>query len=184
MSILVDWQIKQAIESGIIGVEPYEAKLVQPNSLDVRLGNGFVGFPITGKDIDPRYEETYSDCEIVEYDWVRVHPHEFLLGTTLETITLPDNIVATIEGKSSLARLGITIHQTGGFIDAGFSGQITLEISNVNCRPVRLYSGMTIGQVVFYETENAEVPYNKKKDAKYCGQAGPTLSKYYENVVV
>ena len=183
MTILVDWQIRQAIETGLIEVSPYVEGNIQPNSLDVTLGYEFVHYTECLDVIDP-YKPIKGEQRRKGIEWVDMPSHRFLLGSTVETITLPDNIVATIEGKSSLARLGITIHQTGGFIDAGFSGQITLEISNVNCRPVRLYSGMPIGQIVFYETEHAEVPYNKKEGAKYCGQTGPTMSKYYENAVV
>lgn len=107
----------------------------------------------------------------------------FLLAETHECITLPDNIVATIEGKSSIARLGIALHQTGGWIDAGFCGTITLEISNANRRPVRLYAGMPIGQLVFYTTERAEKPYGSKGgDAKYLNQRQATLSRYHKNI--
>lgn len=182
MSVLVDWQIEQAIETGLIEVSPYEPNLVQPNSLDVRLGNDFVYYHENEVVIDP-----YREPEFISHyntSMYKLEPGEFVLGTTIETIRLPDNIVATIEGKSSIARLGISIHQTGGFIDAGFNGQITLEIANLNCRPVRLYAGMPIGQIVFYETEHAWTPYNEKADAKYCGQIGATVSKYYENTVV
>ncbi|MFZ1128999.1 dCTP deaminase, partial [Methanoregula sp.] len=118
--------------------------------------------------------ETHSDSFILM-------PGQFVLAETLEIIGLPDNIVATIEGKSSIARLGVTLHQTGGWIDAGFRGTITLEMANVNARPVRVYAGMPIGQLVFYTTERAENPYDKKADARYLDQRQATLSRYHEN---
>ena len=110
-----------------------------------------------------------------------LNPGQFVLAETFECIGLPDNIVATIEGKSSIARLGVTLHQTGGWIDAGFRGTITLEMCNVNSRPVKVYAGMPIGQLVFYTTERAENPYFKKGDAKYLDQRQATLSRYHEN---
>ena len=114
-------------------------------------------------------------------EYIDINPGMFVLAETYEAITLPDNVVATIEGKSSIARLGITLHQTGGWIDAGFSGTITLEICNANQRPVRLHAGMPIGQLVFYTTEKAEKPYGAKGDAKYLNQKNATLSRYHEN---
>jgi dCTP deaminase len=104
-----------------------------------------------------------------------------MLAETMEVIGLSDNIVASIEGKSSIARLGVELHQTGGWIDAGFRGSITLEMCNVNSRPVRMYAGMPIGQLVFYTTERAALPYDRKSDAKYMDQRQATLSRYHEN---
>ncbi len=118
--------------------------------------------------------ETHADSFVLV-------PGQFVLAETLEIIGLPDNIVATIEGKSSIARLGVTLHQTGGWIDAGFRGTITLEMANVNARPVKVYAGMPIGQLVFYTTERAENPYDKKADAKYLDQRQATLSRYPGN---
>lgn len=181
--ILVDWQIEDRIRRGQIGIDPFDPGLVQPNSLDIRLGDHFVWYEPCEDVIDPydrssvvsRVQETRADSIVME-------PGMFMLAETLETMTLPDNIVASIEGKSSIARLGIELHQTGGWIDAGFRGSITLEMCNVNQRPVRMYAGMPIGQLVFYITERAEHPYNLKKDAKYMDQRQATLSRYHENV--
>ena len=180
--ILVDWQIRDAISSGHIGVKPYDPKFVQPNSLDIRLGDHFVWYEEGSEVIDPydrrsigsKVGETHAGSFVIE-------PGRFILAETLEEITLPDNIVASIEGKSSIARLGVELHQTGGWIDAGFSGTITLEMCNVNQRPVRVYAAMPIGQLVFYNTEHAEEPYNVKKGAKYLHQHQATLSRYHEN---
>ena len=133
--------------------------------------------------IDPYDHETVtSGVHETHAEYIDVPPGMFLLAETHECIGLPDDIVATIEGKSSIARLGIALHQTGGWIDAGFCGTITLEISNANQRPVRLYAGMPIGQLVFYTTERAEKPYGSKGDAKYLNQRQATLSRYHRNV--
>jgi dCTP deaminase len=180
--ILVDWQLRDRISRGHIKIDPYDPKLVQPNSVDIRLGNHFVWYK-PGKDvIDPYNRESVaSDVEEIHADSFVLNPGQFILAETLECIGLPDNIVATIEGKSSIARLGVTLHQTGGWIDAGFRGTITLEMANVNARPVKVYAGMPIGQLVFYTTERAEHPYDKKGDAKYLDQHSATLSRYHGN---
>ncbi len=180
--LLVDWQIKERIEQGNLKITPYDEKLIQPNSIDVLLGDEFVWYEDSDDVIDPYSKESlmkYINRQKSEY--IDIKPQEFYLAETVETFSLPSNIVGSIEGKSSLARLGITVHQTGGWIDAGFSGTITLEIGNINSRPVRLYAGMPIGQMVFHETDHSEVPYYKKKTAKYLNQSGPTPSKFYEN---
>jgi len=180
--ILVDWQILDRITRGSINIDPYDAKLVQPNSLDIRLGNHFVWYTGSSEVIDPYNKDSVSSgIEEVHADSFILNPGQFVLAETLECIGLPDNVVATIEGKSSIARLGITLHQTGGWIDAGFRGTITLEMANVNSRPVKVYAGMPVGQLVFYTTERAERPYDKKGDAKYLDQRQATLSRYHAN---
>jgi len=157
---------------------------IQSNSIDVRLNNHFGAY-------DPRYAMTeldpYSEVSTrlglqhTTTDRVLLMKGAFLLAETMEYIELPDDICATIEGKSSLARLGITVHQTGGWIDCGFQGTITLEMTNENVRPIVLTAGMPIAQLVFYKTASAETPYNKKKSAKYNKQLGATGSRFYEN---
>jgi dCTP deaminase len=181
--ILVDWQIQNRIERGFIKIDPFDPKFIQPNSIDIRLGDHFVWYEDSDDIIDP-YEQDSVTSHVNEKhaEYIDVPPGMFLLAETHECVSLPDDIVATIEGKSSIARLGIALHQTGGWIDAGFSGTITLEISNANRRPVRLYAGMPIGQLVFYATERAEKPYGSKEDAKYLNQRQATLSRYHENV--
>jgi dCTP deaminase len=180
--ILVDWQILDRITRGSINIDPYDPRLVQPNSLDIRLGNHFVWYTVSSEVIDPYNKDSVSSgIEEVHADSFILNPGQFVLAETLECIGLPDNVVATIEGKSSIARLGITLHQTGGWIDAGFRGTITLEMANVNSRPVKVYAGMPIGQLVFYTTERAEKPYDKKGDAKYLDQRQATLSRYHAN---
>jgi len=181
--ILVDWQIRDRIARGHIRVDPYDPTLVQPNSLDIRLGDHFVWYEPGDEVIDPFEKESVTaKVQEMRAPSMVLPPGLFVLAETLEAITLPDNIVASIEGKSSVARLGVELHQTGGWIDAGFSGSITLEMCNVNQRPVRIYAGMPIGQLVFYTTERAEEPYNLKRDAKYQHQRQATLSRYPENV--
>jgi dCTP deaminase len=180
--ILVDWQLRDRIGRGSIKIDPYDPTLVQPNSLDIRLGSHFVWYKPGDGVIDPYDQETVtSQVEETHAESFVLQPGQFVLAETLECIGLPDNIVATIEGKSSIARLGVTLHQTGGWIDAGFRGTITLEMANVNSRPVKVYAGMPIGQLVFYTTERAEFPYFKKADAKYLDQRQATLSRYHEN---
>jgi dCTP deaminase len=180
--ILVDWQIRDRIGRGFIRIDPYDPKLVQSNSLDIRLGSHFVWYKPGDGVIDPYNQGTVtSEVEETHAESFVLQPGQFVLAETLECIGLPDNIVATIEGKSSIARLGVTLHQTGGWIDAGFRGTITLEMANVNSRPVKVYAGMPIGQLVFYTTERAEFPYFRKADAKYLDQRQATLSRYHEN---
>lgn len=180
--ILVDWQLLDRIGRGHIKIDPYNPDLVQPNSVDIRLGNHFVWYKPGTSVIDPFDQQSVvKDVEEARADSFTLNPGQFVLAETLEAIELPDNIVATIEGKSSIARLGVTLHQTGGWIDAGFRGTITLEMANVNSRPVKVYAGMPIGQLVFYTTERAQNPYYKKRDAKYLDQRQATLSRYPDN---
>jgi len=180
--ILVDWEILDRVNCGHLKVDPFDPKMVQPNSLDIRLSNHFLWYNESDEVIDP-YDKASIRTDVTEMhsNSVVIPSGLFILAETLERIELPDNIVAAIEGKSSIARLGVELHQTGGWIDAGFRGTITLEMCNVNQRPVRIYAGMPIGQLVFYTTERAEHPYNLKGDAKYLNQRQATLSKYYEN---
>jgi dCTP deaminase len=180
--ILVDWQLLDRIERGHIKIDPYDRNLVQPNSIDIRLGSHFVWYRPGTAVIDPYNKDSVvADVEETHAGSFVLHPGQFVLAETLECIELPDNIVATIEGKSSIARLGVTLHQTGGWIDACFRGTITLEMCNVNTRPVKIYAGMPIGQLVFYTTERAQNPYFSKGDAKYLDQRQATLSRYHAN---
>ena len=185
MSILVDREIREEIAAGHLILEPFEDKLIQPNSYDVRLSDRFSWHTKSDQVIDPYASETVLDgVEHVVLDTYVLKPYEFILGATLEAICLPDNIVGQLTGKSSLARLGVMVHVTAGFIDAGFShppAQITLEILNVGNRPVRLHAGMSIGQMVFTRTAFCDLPYHKKPGAKYNGQLAAAHSKYYLN---
>ena len=157
--ILVDWEISDHIKRGYLKIDPFDPALIQPNSLDIRLGNHFVWYEPCDDVIDPFNKDTiHTHTQERKSTYFDIQPGQFVLAETLETITLPDNIVSSIEGKSSVARLGIQLHQTGGWIDAGFSGTITLEMYNSNCRPVRVYADMPIGQLVFYVTKRCECP--------------------------
>jgi dCTP deaminase len=185
MSILVDFEIKEAVRKGELVLEPYDEVLVQPNSYDVRLDNKFSWHTAASEVIDPYNSQTILDGLInVSEDNFVVAPGQFILGATMERICLPADIVGQLTGKSSLARLGVMVHVTAGFIDAGFShppAQITLEIVNVGLRPVKLYAGMPIAQMVFTKTAVCKVPYNAKPNAKYNGQGAAAPSRYYLN---
>lgn len=185
MSILVDFEIRKEIAEGKLILEPYDDALIQPNSYDVRLANRFSWHETSDEVIDPYESETISSglVSLVD-DSIVIKPGHFVLGATLERICLPKDIVGQLTGKSSLARLGIMVHVTAGFIDAGFShppAQITLEIVNVGNRPVRLHAGMSIAQMIFTRTAECLVPYNEKPNAKYNGQAAAAHSRYYLN---
>lgn len=175
--ILVDWQINRAIDDGEIGLDPFDPMLIQPNSIDVRLGDEIL-FDLSDDHIDPEGKDTHAYVS-VNANGGLLAPKAFGLASTMEVLTLPDNVVAAVEGKSSLARDGLSIHCTGGWIDAGFSGQITLELFNMNNRAIKLKEGMRIAQIVFFRTESAATPYSQKEDARYHGQMGPTPSKGY-----
>ena len=184
--ILSDRDVKAQIDAGRIVIEPYDAACIQPSSVDVKISNLFRVFRNhTAGVIDVKKDMT-DLTELVEIPMDGVfmlHPGEFVLGSTLERVGVPDDLVARVEGKSSLGRLGLLIHSTAGFIDAGFDGHVTLELANVANLPITLYPGMKIGQVSFMKmTSPAENPYGSgAKGSKYQGQRGPTPSRYFEN---
>ncbi|HEY9682381.1 MAG TPA: dCTP deaminase [Oculatellaceae cyanobacterium] len=191
MTILVDYEIRREIAEGMLIVEPFDDALVQPNSYDVRLDRKFswheaedAQHPI----IDPYMPESIRSGVVEqESDSIVIRPGQFILGATLESVCLPNYIVGQLTGKSSLARLGVMVHVTAGFIDAGFShppAKITLEIVNVGNRPVRLHAGMSIAQMVFTKTAECQLPYHKKPSAKYNGQTAAAHSLYYLNSAI
>lgn len=184
--ILSDRTLRQELAAGRIVIEPYDDAMVQPSSVDVRLDRYFRVFlnhtmPVI--DVKKDLEELTRLVEIDDDQPFVLHPGEFVLGSTFERVAVPDDLVARIEGKSSLGRLGLLIHSTAGFIDAGFDGHITLELSNVANLPITLYPGMKIGQISFLRmTTPADVPYGTGNlQSKYQGQRGPTPSRYWEN---
>jgi dCTP deaminase len=180
--VLVDHQIKAAILNEVLGVEPYREELVNPNSLDITLSKKFSfqkGYEKTP--INPYNERDVTIGWVEQTGPVIISPGQLILGSTVEYISLPRTICAELNGKSSLARLGLQNHQTGGWIDCGFSGQITLELFNAGKRPIVLIPNMPIGQLVFHETEEAENGYGDRKSSKYQGQKGPVGSRYYLN---
>ena len=183
--VLSDQAIRRLIEAGRIGIDPYDAGLMQPSSLDVRVDRLFRVFRNSRYPFIDVKAEQEELTELVEVDGAEpfiLHPGEFVLGSTLERVTLPDDLVARLEGKSSLGRLGLLIHSTAGFIDPGFDGHVTLELSNVANLPITIYPGMKIGQISFFRlSSSAEVPYGSEgARSKYQGQRGPTPSRFFE----
>jgi dCTP deaminase len=184
--VLSDRTIRRLLEEGRIGIDPYAEELLQPSSVDVRVDRLFRVFRNSRYPFIDVKREMEDLTELVEVDGGEpfiLHPGEFVLGSTLERITLPDDLVARLEGKSSLGRLGLLIHSTAGFIDPGWDGHVTLELSNVANLPITIYYGMKIGQLSFVQlTEPAEHPYGTGAlGSKYQGQAGPTPSRYWKN---
>ncbi len=184
--ILSDRSLRESIERGRIVVEPFDPATIQPSSIDVRVDGLFRVFRNhTAGVLDVKHDlSALTELVEISADGVfMLHPGEFVLGSTLERVALPDDLVARIEGKSSLGRLGLLIHSTAGFIDAGFDGHVTLELANVASLPITIYPGMKIGQISFMEMSTpAERPYGKgATGSKYQGQRGPTPSRYWEN---
>ena len=184
--LLSDRDIAAEIKSGPVKVEPFDPKMIQPSSVDVRLDRFFRVFENHRYEvIDPSIEqsELTREVAVAPDDFFILHPGEFVLASTYEVITLPDDIAGRLEGKSSLGRLGLLTHSTAGFIDPGFSGHITLELSNVANLPVKLYPGMKIGQLCLIKlSSSAEHPYGSALyGSRYQGQRGPTPSKSWLN---
>ncbi len=184
--LLSDRDIRSEIQSGRVAVEPFDEAMIQPSSVDVRLDKFFRVFENHKYSvIDPSIEQAELTREVIaEGDEAFIlHPGEFVLASTYEVITLPDDIAGRLEGKSSLGRLGLLTHSTAGFIDPGFSGYITLELSNVANLPVKLYPGMKIGQLCLIKLSSpAEHPYGSAIYAsRYQGQRGPTPSRSFMN---
>jgi dCTP deaminase len=184
--ILSDRSIKEGVAAGRIAITPYDEELVQPASIDIRLDNRFRVFRnYRYSFIDPRSpQEGLTEMVTVgEGEDFHVHPGEFILGNTIERIGLDDDLVARLEGKSSLGRLGLIVHATAGYIDPGFEGHITLELSNVANLPIKLYPGMKIGQISFFNMSTpADRPYGHPElGSKYKGQDAPTASLMHLN---
>jgi dCTP deaminase len=180
--LLSDGDIRAELTSGRIGLDPLDVGMVQPSSVDVRLDRFFRLFDNHKyQHIDPAIDQP-DLTRLVEVDATEpfvLHPGEFVLGATFEVVTLPDDVAARLEGKSSLGRLGLLTHSTAGFIDPGFSGHVTLELSNVATLPITLWPGMKIGQLCFFRLSSpAEHPYGSEKyGSRYQGQRGPTASR-------
>jgi dCTP deaminase len=184
--LLSDRDILSELDAKRVQLDPFDAAMVQPSSVDVRLDRFFRVFENHRyPHIDPS-EEQPDLTRLVEPDGDEpfiLHPGEFVLGSTYELVTLPDDVAARLEGKSSLGRLGLLTHSTAGFIDPGFSGHVTLELSNVATLPIKLWPGMKIGQLCFFRLSSpAEHPYGSSKyGSRYQGQRGPTPSRSYQN---
>ena len=184
--LLSDRDIRAEIAAGRVGCEPYSESMIQPSSVDVRLDKFFRVFENHKYSvIDPSIEQPELTREVITEgaEPFILHPGEFVLASTYEVITLPDDIAGRLEGKSSLGRLGLLTHSTAGFIDPGFSGHITLELSNVANLPVKLFPGMKIGQLCLIRLSSpAEHPYGSEKyGSRYQGQRGPTASRSFLN---
>ena len=184
--LLSDRDLTAAIDSGDLGIEPYDASMIQPSSIDVRLDGLFRVFNNSKyTHIDPKLpqEELTTLVEVPEDEAFILHPGEFVLGATLERFTIPADLAGRLEGKSSLGRLGLLTHSTAGFIDPGFNGHITLELSNTANLPIALYPGMKVGQLALFKMSSpAQNPYGSGAlGSKYQGQRGPTPSKAYLN---
>ena len=186
MSVLSDRDIRSAIEAGEIGVRPYDPADLQPSSVDLHLDRSFRVFRNNRYpyiDVRAPQPDLTELLTIADDEPFVLHPGEFVLGQTLERVSLPNDLVARLEGKSSLGRLGLLIHSTAGFIDPGWDGHVTLELSNVANLPITIYYGMKIGQLSFVQlSEAAETPYGADGlGSKYQGQKGPTPSRYWQN---
>ncbi len=184
--VLSDRSIREALEQGRVGIDPYEDSLLQPSSVDLRIAPSFRVFhnnryPFI--DVRERQEGLTELVEVEGDEPFILHPGEFVLGATWERVRLADDLVARLEGKSSLGRLGLLIHSTAGFIDPGFDGHITLELSNVATLPIAIYPQMKIGQISFLQmTTAADEPYGSAGlGSKYQGQREPTESAYWKN---
>ncbi|WP_176903296.1 dCTP deaminase [Nonomuraea maritima] len=184
--LLSDRDILAEIEAGRLALDPFDLEMIQPSSIDVRLDRFFRVFenhryphidpaeeqPDLTRLVEPRGDEPFI-----------LHPGEFVLASTYEVVSLPDDLASRLEGKSSLGRLGLLTHSTAGFIDPGFSGHVTLELSNVATLPIKLWPGMKIGQLcVFRLSSPAESPYGSSKyGSRYQNQRGPTPSRSFRN---
>ena len=185
MAILSDKTIKEYLEEGKIVIDPLkDEQQIQPSSVDMRLGDEFKVFKVIRKPyIDPKDEEDIAEymesSTVPEDEAFIIHPNEFALATTQEYVKVPDDLVARVEGRSSMGRLGVTMHVTAGYVDPGFEGRITLEISNIGAMPVALYPGQRVCQLVFETvTTPAELPYgHPKRNSKYMNQLKPESSR-------
>jgi dCTP deaminase len=177
--VLSDRTIREEIAAGRLIIEPFDDTLLQPSSVDVRVAGEFRVFHNNRRtyiDVKDANDDLTEVVAIPDGEAFILHPGEFVLGSTRERVALPDDLVARLEGKSSLGRLGLLIHSTAGYIDPGFDGTITLELSNVARLPISIYPGMPIGQISFLQmTTPVDNPYR----GKYQGQSGPTASSYH-----
>jgi dCTP deaminase len=184
--ILSDRTIREQLDAGSIIIDPLGEGCIQPSSVDLHVDRYFRVFrnhTMGYIDVKQDLEELTELVDVGEDDPFILHPGEFVLGSTSERVALPDDLVARLEGKSSLGRLGLLIHSTAGFVDAGWDGHLTLELSNVANLPITIYPGMKIGQISFLQMSTpADQPYGTGTlGSKYKGQRGPTPSRYFEN---
>jgi len=184
--LLSDRDIRAEIDAGRVVLDPWDPRMLQPSSIDVRMDKYFRLFDNHKYPyIDPAEEQPDLTrlVEVAPGEPFILHPGEFVLGSILETVTLPDDVAARVEGKSSLGRLGLLTHATAGFVDPGFSGHVTLELSNVATLPIKLWPGMKVGQLCFFRlSSSVETPYGSDVyGSHYQGQRGPTASRSFKN---
>jgi dCTP deaminase len=183
--ILSDRSIREEIAAGRIVIDPFDPACVQPSSVDLHVDSQFRVFANSRYayiDVKQEMQGLTELVEVADGEPFILHPGEFVLGSTLERVRIPDDMVARLEGKSSLGRLGLLIHSTAGYVDPGWDGYLTLELSNVANLPITIYAGMKIGQISFFRLSTAaERPYGSKETkSKYQGQRGPTASRFFE----
>jgi len=183
--ILSDRSIREEITAGRIVIDPFDESCIQPSSVDLHVDRSFRVFANSRYafiDVKSEMTDLTELVEVTDGEPFILHPGEFVLGSTLERVVLPDDLVARLEGKSSLGRLGLLIHSTAGYVDPGWDGYLTLELSNVANLPITIYPRMKIGQISFFRlTTAADMPYGSKKTrSKYQGQRGPTASRFFE----
>lgn len=184
--ILSDRDLKAELESGRLVIDPLGKNAIQPSSIDLHVGHQFRIFANTRYpyiDVRKPMEDLTELVEAPNGEPFILHPGEFVLGTTMEKVAIPNHLVARLEGKSSLGRLGLLIHSTAGYVDPGFRGHLTLELSNVANLPITIYPGMKIGQISLFQMSSpAQNPYGSGRlGSKYLDQVGPTPSRYWEN---
>ncbi len=184
--VLSDRDIRAAIDAGRIGIDPFDPKCVQPASIDIRLDHRFRVFRSSRHafiDLARPLDDITELVQVPPKTPFILHPNEFVLGSTRERIRLPDDMVSRVEGKSSLGRLGLLIHSTAGYVDPGWKGNLTLELSNVANLPIALYSGMKIGQISFFKMSSpVDRPYGSPElGSKYQGQSEPTASAFHRD---
>ncbi len=179
--VLSDRSIREQLQAGRLVIDPFDESLIQPSSVDVRVAREFRVFQNNRQpyiDVRRPSPELTDVVTVADDEPFILHPGEFVLGSTLERVAIPDDLVARLEGKSSLGRLGLLIHSTAGYIDPGWDGMITLELSNVARLPITIYPGMPIGQISFL---TLTTPVDRPYQGKYLGQTGPTASEYHRN---
>lgn len=179
--VLSDRTIREQIAAGRLVIDPWDESLLQPSSVDLRVAPEFRVFHNSRRayiDVTRPNDDLTEVVTIAEGEAFILHPGEFVLGSTAERVALPDDLVGRLEGKSSLGRLGLLIHSTAGYVDPGFDGAITLELSNVARLPISIVPGMPIGQISF---QRMTTPVDRPYQGKYQGQSGPTASAYHLN---
>jgi dCTP deaminase len=186
VSVLSDRDIRSALEGGVIRIEPYDAEDLQPSSVDLHLDRSFRVFRNNRYpyiDVRAPQPDLTELLTVADDEQFILHPGEFVLGQTLEWVELPNDLVARLEGKSSLGRLGLLIHSTAGYVDPGWKGNLTLELSNVANLPIALYHGMRIGQISFFRmTSTVDRPYGSPElRSRYQGQREPTASAFHRD---